>query len=479
MSDRIKSQDIKGVLFKNTKKEIISSLRNYLDKCACLYYFVEVLKDPIVFSYEKQYGAHHPDSGWHWPIVLGTTQEQLSLKENLSGAYAKVYQIIKDKGINTLDMRRYFKDIYREFYDRREGRSSYVTLQFNEMVRDSIALIYMYRGTIPPKKLSILEKSLSNDNFLDFSKVMARMKEVIDTIEWLLIKANKRIPIKQGDVFYKGKKVKLEDTGRISLNLKKALKENIQFTQNLSQYIYNYDSITDVPVIISPLVSLQSGFEGGYVNSHFIYYKTTVKRKNNRITINNFNFEVKTNYLSLTPIIATKDSSSAILATLSHECVHVWQNATKRKYPKRYNRFLNSWSRYFNELTRLRVRQNVKSSIAQQQRLDFLDGLSDYIKIRKTKKFHILELLDSNKKIQIPSRLNNSVEIFSNYLLLMVVPSLYGFANPQEFMAETIAFLAEDKKSELGFDLESDIPSFYVPVKRFLKLIDKYQLNKY
>ena len=105
-----------------------------------------------------------------------------------------------------------------------------------------------------------------------------------------------------------------------------------------------------------------------------------------------------------------------------------------------------AWSRYFNELTRIKFKANKKSSIARQQRLDFLDGLSDYIKTRKTKKFYILELLDSKTIIKLPLNMPNLLEVVTNHLLLMIVPSVYAMTNANELMAETIGFLAEGRE---------------------------------
>ena len=56
------------------------------------------------------------------------------------------------------------------------------------MLRDVIAIIYMYRGSIPPKKLEVLESFIKNESFSNFFKTLQSMNKAIEVIEWLFTK---------------------------------------------------------------------------------------------------------------------------------------------------------------------------------------------------------------------------------------------------------------------------------------------------
>ena len=469
MSERIKSQDLKNILSESVKKDILKSLQNQLDICACVYYFSEILKDPSVYTYEDHYGAHRSPIVTNSVTQIYKAKKDLEIGDHLVGAWDKVKKLYETYGKTSLDDRRFYQTKYNTFW----GKDTSIIDNFNAYIKNSVCLIYMYRKSIPPKKLKVLEKQISNDMLIDFMNVMFLMEEKIKTISWLFKLTKNRNKITPGDVYYNGKKYSFSELGRISSNLKKAVEFNIQHSKNMSNYIYNYSSVIDVPIIISPLI-VDLGHEAAYVDPQlefkFFYFKTNKKRQ---IDFLSSNLSLKTSYMSLTPIIARRDSSFAIAHTLAHECTHVWQFSTKRKYPKRWKRFDNSWTRYFNELNRLRYNPKVSSKVSLQQREDFVDGISDYVKVRKMKKYYELEVLETKKKYKFPS-----YESLSNMILLMIVPSAYALSMPWELMAETMQFIATGDKNELGFGIDSDVPSFFVPAKRFLKLIEKYGLDK-
>ena len=114
-----------------------------------------------------------------------------------------------------------------------------------------------------------------------------------------------------------------------------------------------------------------------------------------------------------------------------------------------------------------------QSKVSIQQREDFMDGISDYVEVKKMKKYYKFNVLNKRRIYKSPS-----YEALCNQIVLMMVPSAYALTDPWELMAETMAFLASGEKSDLGFGVDSDIPSFFVPAKRFLKLIQKYGLDK-
>ena len=474
MSERIKSQDLKNVLPENTKDHIVKSLQNELDMCACAYYFTEILKDPSIYTYEDDYGAHKSVSRSPSIHHIVKAKMDLALNKYLTGAWVKVKSLSKTYGKNDLDDRRFYHETYKDFWSGK-FRNKSIIHRFNNYISDAICLIYMYRKSIPAMKLKVLEKNLSDDMLIDFVNVMSIMEEKIKVVSWLFKLTKNRNPISPGDVYYKGKKYSLSELGRISSNLKKAVQHNIEHSQNFSNYVYNYSSVIDVPIIISPLIA-DTGSEGGYVAPVLVFeiFSFDVKKsKRFMVDVTLDKMVLKTSYMSLTPIIARRDTAYAIASILAHEGTHVWQLSTERKYPKRWKRFENSWTRYFNELNRLRFKPNQSSKVSLQQREDFVDGLSDYIKVKKLKKSYQLEILNTGKKYRFPT-----YEALSNMLLLMIAPSHYSLTDSWELMAETIQFIAIGGRNDLGFDIDSDVPTFFVPAKRFLKLIQKYDLDK-
>ena len=472
MSERIKSQDLKNVLHKNTKTHILNSLQSELDMCACAYYFTEILKDPSVYSYEDDYGAHKSLFRSHSLYRIVKAKIDLGLNRSLTGAWTKVKSLSKTYGKNDLDDRRFYYESYRTFWSSK-FRNKSIIHRFNQYVSNTICLIYIYRKSIPEAKLKVLEKNISDDMLIDFLNVMSIMEEKIKVISFLFKLTKNRNPISPGDVYYKGKKYSFSELGRISSNLKKAVEHNISHSQNFSNYVYNYSSVIDIPIIISPLIAY-TGTEAAYVAPELAFESFNFDpNKSQGFDVNTDKMVLKTSFMSLTPIIARRDSVFAIASTLAHEGTHVWQISTQRKYPKRWKRFENSWTRYFNELNRLRFNPNQSPKVSLQQREDFVDGLSDYIKVKKYKKYYQLEVLNTRKKYKF-----HTYEALSNMLLLMIVPSQYALTDTWELMAETIQFIATGDKSELGFGIHSDVPSFFVPAKRFLKLIEKYDLDK-
>ena len=217
---------------------------------------------------------------------------------------------------------------------------------FNHYIRYTTCLIYIFRKSIPPEKLKILEKPISEDMLIDLYHVMELMEEKIKTVSWLFKLTKNRNKIEPGDVFYNGNKYPLSKLGRISSNLKKAVIKNIEHSNNMSKYIFNYSSVVDVPIIISP--NLQYKREGAYVPTVYRFvvsgydYDKKNRRKDSSIVLT-----LDTSFISLTPIVAKRDYESAIFHTLAHESTHIWQISTERKYPKRWKRFDNSWTRYF------------------------------------------------------------------------------------------------------------------------------------
>ena len=90
---------------------------------------------------------------------------------------------------------------------------------------------------------------------------------------------------------------------------------------------------------------------------------------------------------------------------------------------------------------------------------------------KENEKYYKFNVLNKRRIYKSPS-----YEALCNQIVLMMVPSAYALTDPWELMAETMAFLASEKK-DLGFGVDSDIPSFFVPAKRFLN-IQKYGLDK-
>jgi len=473
MSERIKSQSVKNVLPENTKKHILRSIQNTLDIAACVYYFAEILKSPTDYTYDWGYGAHKSGNRTEMFQEIYKAKADLGLNKYLDGAWEKVKTLVKDTGKSDLDDRKFYESHYKSLYKASGGRRSLSVIYFfNEYVRYTTCLIYMFRKSIPPEKLKILEKPITEDMLIDFYHVMELMEEKIKAITWLFKLTKKRNKIEPGDVYYKGKKYSVSQLGRISTNLKKAVIDTIQHSKNMSKYIYNYSSVVDVPIIISPAVQVSS--EGGYVpNSYDFIVDIYDITSNNRPKMGGIRLEVNSSFISLTPIVAKRDSVSAIFHVLTHEGTHVWQVSTQRKYPKRWKRFDNSWTRYFNEIKRLGFFKGQQGKVSIQQKEDFMDGLSDYIEVKKLKKYYKLRVLNQKGYYKAPS-----YEALCNQVIHMMIPSSYSMKNPWELMAETMAFLASGDKSDLGFGVDSDIPSFFVPAKRFLKLVQKYDLDK-
>jgi hypothetical protein len=65
-----------------------------------------------------------------------------------------------------------------------------------------------------------------------------------------------------------------------------------------------------------------------------------------------------------------------------------------------------------------------------------------------------------------------------NRVVDMLVPTKYGMTNPVELMAEMMAMISTGEYSPIGVNINSEIPTFYVPAKRFFKLIDRYGFDK-
>jgi hypothetical protein len=450
MSERIKSQSVKNVLPENTKKHILRSLQNTLEVAACAYYFAEILKSPTVYTYDWDYGAHKANYRTEMFQEIYKAKADLGLNKYLDGAWEKVKVLVKDTGKSELDDRKFYASHYKSLYRASSDRNISVIYFFNQYVRYTTCLIYIFRKSIPPEKLKILEKPITEDMLIDFYNVMELMEEKIKAITWLFKLTKKRNKIEPGDVYYKGNKYSVSQLGSI----------------------YNYSSVVDVPIIVSSVV--QMGSEGGFVPTGYNFiidvYDIT---SNNRPKMSGIHLVLDTSFISITPIVAKRDSVSAIFHVLTHEGTHVWQISTQRKYPKRWKRFDNSWTRYFNEIKRLGFFTGQQGKVALQQKEDFMDGLSDYIEVKKLKKYYKLRVFNQKGYYRSPS-----YEALCNQVINMMIPSSYSMKNPWELMAETMAFLASGEKSDLGFGVDSDIPSFFVPAKRFLKLIEKYGLDK-
>lgn len=464
-SQRIQSQQLKNILPETVKKKLIASLKNQLDYCACLYYFAEILKSPSVYTYEKEFGADKRSKKTHVLAMAYRAVKDLGLKDNLSSAYIKIKEIIKQNGKSHLDERKFFAEgLY---------KISQCTNDFKEVLSDSVVVVYLYKGSITKRQLSILEKDIDK-GLLDMVETMSIMEAKIKCIEDLLKYAKNIVPTKLGDVFYNGKLHRHSKLGSISKNLEKSVSNFIDHSVMTSEYIYNYSSVIDVPIIISPLVQMH--YEGAFVSNGIRIINVVLVRKKKAVVSVTVKSElVSTSYISLTPIVALRDSIAAISHTLIHEGTHVWQFSTERKYPKRYKRFYNDWTRYFNELSRLQYDMTGRKSnvITIQQRENFLDGLSDYITIKKKKKYYDLKILESGFVYRLPS-----INAVSNTVLSLIVPSAYSLTEPYELMAETMGFLGIGEESNLGIGLDSDVPSFFVPAKRLIKLTKKYNLDR-
>ena len=69
------------MLFMNIlKKQILKCLRNNLNLLSCVYYFVEVVKDPSVYTYEKSYGAHRRVRDFTFGQAVMSAKKNLATK---------------------------------------------------------------------------------------------------------------------------------------------------------------------------------------------------------------------------------------------------------------------------------------------------------------------------------------------------------------------------------------------------------------
>jgi hypothetical protein len=320
MSERIKSQSIKNILPDNTKKHILRCIQSNLEVAACSYYFAEILKSPSIYTYHKEYGGHKDSDRSTMHQEIYKAKADLKLDKYLNGAWSKVKNIVKDAGKSDLDDRKFYSFHYKNIY----GNNLSIISDFNSYVRYITCLIYIFRKSIPPEKLKILEKPITDDMLIDFYHVMELMEEKITTISWLFNLTKNRNKIDPGDVYYNGKRYKVSQLGTISSNLKNAIIRNIQHSNDMSKYIYNYSSVVDVPIIISSVAQVDT--EGGYVPVSYDFvidvYDITA---DNRPKFSQIRLDLDTSFISLTPIVAKRDTELAIFHTLTHEGTHIWQ----------------------------------------------------------------------------------------------------------------------------------------------------------
>lgn len=470
--NRIKHQTLKNVLPENIKKEILFSMRQNIDTIACLFYTTFILEHDTGFEDDVygdwSSGKRSEDINSH--LLLAKTN--LKLNNKLEGAFDKVSKIVKDRNFSPsiVSIKRNAEKLHRQI---NAIESNLFLGDFQYIASSVVALCYIFGGKINPqfrKKLGQLKTIDTAVNIFLQIEEHARQYKIISK---MLSSARERVLIKQGDVFYNGKKYDKSNVWRISKNLGEAVKSLDNFQMDFSNYLYLYEDVLSSPIIIDDFIQVQE--EMGYSQGSMGFGTFKINTKADIIDVNVFKFRI--NFISLQKDFVNKASVANIYRTIVHELVHSWQYHAENYDTKKYKSLMNGWTRYYNELSRIGMLGNYSRSdvIASQQREDFIEGLSDYIKVVPQKKFYKLVFLKNRMKPMF----FYSKESMCRELVKMLTPTPYSMSNSIEFMAEVISMLSLGQKSPLGIGIDSDIATFYVPALRFIKLANRYGFNRF
>jgi len=466
--DRIKYQGLKNVLPKYIREEFLTSMRQQIDTLSCIYYYYYILKGYVYFDY--YYG--HQKSGQYKQLneIVSIAIKDLKLNNKLEGAFDKVK--LMSKGIEK-PTSSFIKSIAsRVSGDINILEDSIFSGSFGQYATSVIKLSYVYGGSVTSKRLKDLGTVFDIDVSKDLFPQIEKFNFQYNILSKMLSTARNRVKTDGLTFFYKGKVYNKNNSGRISKNFKKSIDMLDSFKDNLSAYLYLYEDVLDVPIIIDGNIQMaqEMGYsQGGDAVKHF-----TVKSNRIFVSMRHFHF----NHVSISDDFVKRASATNIYYTLVHELTHSWQFHAELVHPKRYKSFMNGWTRYFNELSRIGMFGVVGnpnySNISRQQKEDFLDGLSDFIKIKKLKNGYKVHFLQSKiKPMFFPT-----IDSLCATMIQFLTPSNYGMSNPYELMAEVISMLALGQSSPLGINLDSDVATFYNPMARFIKLADRHGFNR-
>jgi hypothetical protein len=466
--DRIKYQGLKNVLPKYLKEEYIISMKQQIDALSCIYYYYYILKGYTYFDY--YYGHQTSGEFKYLNEIMNIAIKDLKLNNKVEGAFEKVKLMNKSMKKPSVSFIKSIAPSMMEHINILENNVFGGT--FAQYSTSVIKLSYVYGGSITPKRLSDLGAVFGIDVGKELFSQIERFNSQYKILSKMLSTARNRVKTDGLTFFYRGKVYNKNNSGRISKNFKKSIEMTDSFKDNLSAYLYLYEDVLDVPIIIDG--NIQMDREMGYSQGGDSVKYFTVK--SNRIIVNDRRFRF--NHVSISDDFVKRASVTSIYHTLVHELTHSWQFHAELVHPKRYKSFMNGWTRYFNELSRIGMFGVIgnpnSSNIARQQKEDFLDGLSDFIKIKKLKNGYKVHFLQSNMKPMFFPTIDSLCATMIQFL----TPSNYGMSHPYELMAEVISMLALGQSSPLGINLDSDVATFYNPMARFIKLADRHGFNR-
>ena len=467
--NRVKYQTLKNVLPKYIKEELVKSIRQQIDTISCIYYFFYIAKANRYTEYF--YGHDVSESKPSVNEIIELAMKDLKLKSDLNGAFEKIKSMNKlMKKPSTSFILSNASSLYSIISIVENSLFSGDLKEYGSL---AITLSYIYKGSITSKRLKDLGRIKEIDTNLDLYPQIERLHRQYKIISKMISTAKNRVELDNVSVFYRGKVYNKSNSGRISKNLKSALHSIESFKSNLSEYLYLYDDIMDVPIIIDGLI--QATTEMGYAQEEQSISVISVQKNNIKVDRR----KLKMNHVSLSEDFVKRASARNIYHTMAHELTHSWQYHAERVHPKKYKSLMNSWTRYFNELSRLgqmgQIGDPYRTNISRQQKEDFIEGLSDFIKVKKLKNGYRVDFLQSKlDNMFFPTKDSMCLE-----MVRLLTPTRYSMQNPVEFMAEVISMLALGQYSPIGIKLDSDISTFYNPMSRFLKLAERNGFNRY